>query len=309
MREKKKAVSVVIPCFNGAPFLGEALESVLNQTHPALEVIVVDDGSKDESAAIAESFGPPVRVIQQSNQGESVARNRGIDEAKGEWIAFLDADNLWKPTKLEKQCEAIGPGVVCVHTNTFLFGTEDGVVDVSRTSPEIRYSIGHVCVSNPISPSSILVRRDLPTRFPVWTRYGEDLIYNLDLVTQGSICLVAEPLTGVRRHHISQSNNPAIETLWCRTVEEWLYRNSGRLTKETIHTIRQGWVRRLVSVAVKAKGERDWDQYWAIRGYLAAYSDFPEVPMFLEERIYPRWAYSFKDRIHHALSALTNKVR
>jgi glycosyltransferase involved in cell wall biosynthesis len=82
-------ISVVIPCFNGAQFLRETLESVRHQTYPAHEVIVVDDGSTDDSAAIA---GPPVRVIRQTNQGESVARNRGIDEATANWIAFLDAD-------------------------------------------------------------------------------------------------------------------------------------------------------------------------------------------------------------------------
>ncbi len=99
------SVSVVIPCYNGAPFLRETLDSVLAQTHAPLEVIVVDDGSTDASAAIAESYGPPVRVIRQQNQGESVAQNRGIDESQGRWIAFLDSDDVWKPTKLERQIQ------------------------------------------------------------------------------------------------------------------------------------------------------------------------------------------------------------
>ena len=95
-----QSVTVIIPCYNGAAYLREAIDSALDQTHPPLEVIVIDDGSTDDSAAIAESYGPPVCVIRQENQGESVARNRGIDEAKGDWVAFLDADDLWKPTKL-----------------------------------------------------------------------------------------------------------------------------------------------------------------------------------------------------------------
>lgn len=97
-----QTVSVVIPCYNGANFLLETLESALNQTHPPLEVIVIDDGSTDDSATIAESFGPPVRVIRQENQGESVARNRGIAEAKGTYVLFLDADDLLAPQALEK---------------------------------------------------------------------------------------------------------------------------------------------------------------------------------------------------------------
>ena len=90
-----ETVSVVIPCYNAAPWLRETIESVLAQTHPVLEVIVVDDGSTDQSAEIAESFGPCVRVVRQSNQGESIARNNGIDLARGDWIAFIDADDIW----------------------------------------------------------------------------------------------------------------------------------------------------------------------------------------------------------------------
>src|SRR4051812_13046945 len=103
-RERAKpTISVVIPCYNGALYLRETLESALAQNYAPLEILVVDDGSEDDSAAIAESCGAPVRVIRQPNQGESVARNRGIDEARGDWVAFLDADDLWEPEKLERQ--------------------------------------------------------------------------------------------------------------------------------------------------------------------------------------------------------------
>jgi glycosyltransferase involved in cell wall biosynthesis len=103
----KPTVSIITPCYNGAKYLRETLESALNQTHPPLEVIVVDDGSTDDSAAIAESFGPPVRVIRQQNQGESVARNRGIAEAQGTQILFLDADDLLHPEALERLSTAV----------------------------------------------------------------------------------------------------------------------------------------------------------------------------------------------------------
>src|SRR5262245_20179101 len=118
------SVSVVIPCYNAGRFLKETLESILAQTRPALEVIVVDDGSTDDSAAVAGAFGPPVRVLRQSNQGESVARNRGLDEARGDWVAFLDADDVWAPDKLERQLAAVegSPGVACCHTGFYLFG-------------------------------------------------------------------------------------------------------------------------------------------------------------------------------------------
>lgn len=103
----KPTVSVVIPCYNAAPFLRETLDSAINQTYPPLEILVIDDGSTDDSAAIAESYGPPVRVIRQPNQGESVARNRGIDEAKGSHLLFLDADDLVDRESLKRLSLAI----------------------------------------------------------------------------------------------------------------------------------------------------------------------------------------------------------
>jgi len=96
-------VSVVIPAFNAERYLRETLESVLAQTWRDFEVIVVDDGSTDGTRSIAEGFGPPVRWVSQPNAGPSPARNRGIREATGELIAFLDADDLWLPEKLAEQ--------------------------------------------------------------------------------------------------------------------------------------------------------------------------------------------------------------
>ena len=109
-------VSVITPCYNGARFLRTTLESALSQTQPPLEIIVIDDGSTDESAAIAESFGPPVRVLRQANQGESVARNRGIAEARGSHVLFLDADDLLAPQALERLTSALAnkPGAVAL---------------------------------------------------------------------------------------------------------------------------------------------------------------------------------------------------
>jgi glycosyltransferase involved in cell wall biosynthesis len=100
-------ISVIVPCYNGAKFVRETLESALQQTHPPLEVIVVDDGSTDDSAAIAESFGPPVRVIRQANAGESSARNKALQLARGTHCYFLDADDLVCPTTFETMSGAI----------------------------------------------------------------------------------------------------------------------------------------------------------------------------------------------------------
>jgi len=100
-------VSVIIPVFNGERFIGEAIQSVMDQTYPPLEIIVVDDGSSDKTADIVRylSGARPILYRRQSNQGAAAARNAGVSLAQGEWIAFLDADDVWYPEKLAIQVE------------------------------------------------------------------------------------------------------------------------------------------------------------------------------------------------------------
>jgi len=96
-------VSVVIPVRNGEAYAREAIESVLSQTYDRVQIIVVDDGSSDDSARVVQSFGSRVRYCYQPWSGAAAARNRGVELANSGWIAFLDADDLWEPDKLRKQ--------------------------------------------------------------------------------------------------------------------------------------------------------------------------------------------------------------
>jgi glycosyltransferase involved in cell wall biosynthesis len=98
-------VSAIIPNYNYGQYLREAVDSVLAQTYPKIEIIVVDDGSKDESRKIIKSYGKKIKAIFQENQGVSAARNNGVAESSGEFVAFLDADDAWLPAKIEKQME------------------------------------------------------------------------------------------------------------------------------------------------------------------------------------------------------------
>lgn len=100
-------VSVVIPAYNSANYISEALDSAIAQDYPALEIIVVDDGSTDNTREIVSAYGDRVRLIAQANQGSAAARNKGIQHAQGKYIAFLDADDVWWHNKIHFQIEAL----------------------------------------------------------------------------------------------------------------------------------------------------------------------------------------------------------
>jgi glycosyltransferase involved in cell wall biosynthesis len=152
-------ISIAIPAYNAEACLRETLESALAQTHAAHEIIVVDDGSKDGTEEIARSYGDRIRYIKQENQGIAGARNTAIREATGEWIAFLDHDDLIVPQKLEKQLAVIeaNPNLVVVYsafTYLYLDGTTKQVnaFPAKELWPALRYR-------TPILPSTSIIRR------------------------------------------------------------------------------------------------------------------------------------------------------
>lgn len=106
-------VSVIVPIHNGERYLRETLESILGQTYRPLEVIAVDDGSADSSAAIAQSFGSEVTYLHKAQQGHPAARNDGVRASRGDFLTFLDHDDLWMPNKLELQMNHINCDPSC----------------------------------------------------------------------------------------------------------------------------------------------------------------------------------------------------
>lgn len=186
-------ISVVIPTYNRAGFLEKAVASVRNQSHPCDEIVIVDDGSTDDTPSAVAALGAGVRYVHQPNAGPSAARNRGMREAQGDLVAFLDTDDRWLPTKIERQLALLAarPDVAIVvtdeamelgdgrllHTSNFAHHgidrllpiTADGVVpDAPR----------RLLKTNFISTSTVLARRDLLVSlggFDTRLRYGEDL--------------------------------------------------------------------------------------------------------------------------------------
>ncbi|WP_431065171.1 glycosyltransferase family 2 protein [Methylotuvimicrobium sp.] len=100
-------ISVVIPAYNSAEFIADAVHSILKQTRPITEIIIVDDGSTDNTQQIVEALPGPITYVKQPNQGPSAARNTGIKAANSEWIAFLDADDQWTSDKIDKQLKLL----------------------------------------------------------------------------------------------------------------------------------------------------------------------------------------------------------
>jgi glycosyltransferase involved in cell wall biosynthesis len=286
------SISVVIPCYNGAKYLRETLASVLAQTHPILEVIVVDDGSTDDSAAIAESVGPPVRVIRQPNQGESVARNRGIDEARGDWVAFLDADDLWKPEKIAKQVAALTPEVGASCTGYYAFqepGQQILYVYIPR-SEDVSFEAAMTKAINPCSASDLMVRRELPLRFPTSISFGEDAIYILSLLRKTRFAVVPEPLMGYRRHASAQSAVRFVRIRWYESVVGWLRQQPDLSPADREHYERSS-LNHLVAGCKDMFLARDWEALEEYHRYLAPFVRSGAISTRLPRRKYPDWAY------------------
>jgi glycosyltransferase involved in cell wall biosynthesis len=136
-------ISLIIPCYNAGRYLRQALESALNQTVKPQQIIVVDDGSTDDSLAVAESFGEAVTTIRQANAGPAVARNRGLAHADQPFITFLDADDRLVPNKLELQLKALAEApaaVLCICRVCDFWSPElpDAASKSSRLLPQLR---------------------------------------------------------------------------------------------------------------------------------------------------------------------------
>jgi glycosyltransferase involved in cell wall biosynthesis len=143
-------VGVVVPVWNAELWLGEALDSALAQRHAPIDVVVVDDGSSDRSAAIAERYGPPVRVVRQANAGIGAARNRGVELVNGELVTFLDADDLMTAASLACRVQVLvrRPEIDMVFGQVRRFSEKLDGTPVALNEPQP----GHV-------PAIMLVRR------------------------------------------------------------------------------------------------------------------------------------------------------
>lgn len=204
-------VSIIIPTFNRRDCVIEAVRSVLTQTMPDFELIVVDDGSTDGTAEALRPFQPCLRYIHQCNKGVSAARNRGIIAARGEWIAFLDSDDEWWPEYLETTLSAAEatPGLVAVSSD-ILIETKEALVSLFRLRGLPAFPNQPMVVPRPLSaitrincsPSAMLVRRAALVDiggFDESLAIYEDLDLGLRLALKGGWCWIDLPLAKAMR--------------------------------------------------------------------------------------------------------------
>lgn len=208
-------VTVVIPAYNAARYLAEAVESALNQTYSDLEVLVVDDGSTDRTPFLLERYGRAIRTIRKRNGGTPSALNEGIRQARGEWIAWLSADDAFLPEKLAKQMAYADahPECALIYTNWFVVDARGEKISylispTFRTQSEQITALLRGCV---INGSTTLVRKEayvsaglfdesLPQAhdWDMWLRLARDFRFGH----------VAEPLLRYRWHGENMSARP-----------------------------------------------------------------------------------------------------
>ncbi|GJD53118.1 Undecaprenyl-phosphate 4-deoxy-4-formamido-L-arabinose transferase [Methylobacterium crusticola] len=201
-------VSVVIPLYQKADVIAETLRAVLGQTFADFELVVVDDGSRDGGGAIVEAIADPrIRLIRQANQGEAAARNRGVREARADWIAFLDADDLWTDTHLEDLVAAAAAGdAILVFSNYVLSSAARPVIPAAVPSQRVDdfFKFALTVYGYPVHPSAVMIRRAaLVTAglFPVGVQMGGDTDTWCRLALHGAFRYVARPTAVYRDGH------------------------------------------------------------------------------------------------------------
>lgn len=206
--EQTQLVSVIVPLYNAEKYIEETMESILNQTYKNIEIVIVDDGSKDRSSSIVKNlkkkYPEQIKYILQENQGVSVARNTGIENASGEYISFLDSDDLWHPTKIEKQITSMQKNNMnacyCGYMNFY----EETGERVENTTNFVKGNMTKAFLTHQVfaQTSTWIFKKsivmDHNIRFTPGCSWGEDLEFLFKLMSVTNVCYVDEYLTYYR---------------------------------------------------------------------------------------------------------------
>ena len=201
-------ISTIIPVYNGELYLGEAIKSVLEQSYPNVEIMVVDDGSTDSTAQVSLRFGELVHYFYQENAGLSAARNAGIKRAKGEYLAFLDADDLFVPQKFEQQyaCFRDNPDLDMIFGQVEHFYSPDLPEEERK-----RFAVSDIVMLG-LFAGAMLVRREAFERvgfFDPSLRVGQFLDWYMKAREQGLKQTALDEVVVKRRIHRSNMSSQA----------------------------------------------------------------------------------------------------
>lgn len=215
MANETELVSVIIPVYNRAELVRETVESVLEQTYRNLEVILINDGSTDHSLEIIQGLQKEhpdiIKVITQENQGQIAARNRGIGEAHGRYIAFLDSDDLWVPDKLEQQIPLFKKGVGLVYGSVELIDGTGKNIGYDHCDPAVQGDIyHHLLVKNRMTGGSVVVLKaalDEVGLFDPEFKAAENWDLWIRICRNYEARLVNKPVVKYRLHDSNMSKN------------------------------------------------------------------------------------------------------
>jgi glycosyltransferase involved in cell wall biosynthesis len=267
------SVSVVIPAYRAARTIGRAIDSLLKQTRSPDEVLVIDDGSPDDLAAALAPYGERVRRVCQANGGAASARNHGIELAKGELIAFLDADDYWEPAKLERQLAVLerSPevGLIAAHYYIEFPGQPRSLnqppLPLDRDRPLRVGGSEILAVARKIWTSTVLLRRAAlgEDRFDTTLKTAEDVDLWMRLALRVPLYLISEPLAtavleagslsrsdiaadscnmlAVIRRHAAVFGHDGVRTWKTIVYHEWAAQHLGN--GEPRQAIRPAWLR------------------------------------------------------------------
>ena len=264
-------VSVVIPTYNSARYLGEAVDSAVNQTFKDIEILVIDDGSTDETQDVVRRYGASVRCVSQENKGVAVARNHGIAQSRGRYVAFLDADDVWWPEKLEKELAALeghGEFQAC-HTGVqvvdglgrpfVVAGRHDGV-----STLEALLLRGNVVGT----PSTVICRRLLFSKvgaFDPGLSQCADWDMWVRLATVTEFVYLDEALVTYRQHGSNMSRDPAL------------------LERDSLRVLEKGFSLPVIAASLRVKRSAAFARnYMVLAGtyfYAGYYRDFVRCAM------------------------------
>ena len=233
--EPTPLISIILPTFNRKGYIGECIDSVLAQTFRDFELIIVDDGSTDNTFGMLKTYLPDVILIRQKNRGVSAARNTGLAAARGKYIAFLDSDDLWLPQKISCQIEFFN-----THPRAQICQTEEiWVRNGVRVNPGKRHKKPSGMIFEPslalclVSPSAVMLHKSLLEKIGTFDEglpACEDYDLWLRISCQYPIYLLDRPLTVKRGGHPDQlSRTPGLDRYRIRAIKKIM--DSGRLSE------------------------------------------------------------------------------